>query len=387
MRVTPMLFLALMGLFPTVAYATIIKDEPAPEGVPRTGVVIVAPTTFNNSWELTNLTPIIVANDAEARKLAESLKRKAGVHYIDVITGSEASTSGLQSALNRAAGEGLARFIFAYRGFGIGEDAGESCLVLANWDHENPSSGCMPSTEAALLVSATAPWQLVLIDASIDGSASVGPVLKIGTYGPTADSWPGEMPVISPGKAREYASCNVLWPVIRQILDESPADAPLAMGELVTEVTARASRYTEGRCTEVIHPRADGRWYSNDVVIPIPTPPKSAEPPAPEVLATHTESALPVPPKPPKATRTVGKDTWVLAGATVACGAASLVTRGKLHALESTMVDDEAKLANYNSQAELSEAAAQRPIYGWTMLGTGACAVGSAIGAGITFAF
>lgn len=382
MRVTPMLFLALMGLFPTVAYATIIKDEPAPEGVPRTGAIIVAVTTFNMPWELTNLTPFIVTNDAEARKLGESLKRKEGVHYIDVITGSEATTSGVRNAFDHAAAEGVARIIYAHRGPGLGDDSGEPCFMLADWDHESPERGCMSASEAATLVAATAPWQFVLVDASFDMTSALGPVLKASTYGPTADTWPGEMPVLSPSKSREYATCNVLWPVFRQILDETPVDAQLTMGQLVTEVTARAPVYAEGRCTESIHPRADGKWFANDVVIPSPLPP------APEVAvaAVPLETALPMPPQ-SKPSRTVGKDTWVLAGTTVACSAASLVARGKLHALEETMVDDEAKLANYNSQAELSEAAAQRPIYGWTMLSTGACAVGSAIGAGITFAF
>ena len=377
------------------ASAMVLKDVDAQPGVPRTGVVIVAVTSYIGDWETEKLGPTSMVDDAYAKRLAEQLMAKPGVHYVALLTGSEATASGMTTALQKAADEKLDFLVFSYRGFGLGADAHASCFVTADWDHQNPFATCLLAKKVAPLVTAAAPRRLVLLDAS-SPSPDITVAVKADTFGPTADDWPVQgdpnTAIMSAGKTERYTVCNSFTPMFAAVVNQGRPEAALTFGDLTGGIAAIASTPPGGKlpqsvsaCTPPIVPSVDATWFSDVVLIPAVDVPKAPDP----TVVMHTVPPLPTEPlKAPKAKP--------LSTPTVA----SLVTTGVCAAVGvGSLAYGEGRLAEYNDADWAAEhypsgdadriaaGNAELPTYGYIAATGLTCAVGGAAASGLTWYF
>ncbi len=375
------------------ASAMVLKDVDAQPGVPRTGVVIVAVSSYIGDWEIDKLTSAV--DDAYAKRLAEVFVGKPGVHYVALLTGSEATASGMTTALQKAADEKLGFLVFSYRGFGLGADTHESCFVAADWDHTDPFKTCLRATKVAPLVTAAAPRRLVLLDASAP-SPAITSAVQADTFGPTADDWPvkddPDTAVMSAGRMEKNTLCNTLTPMIAAVVSEGPPETALTFGDLTGGIakiasTPPGSPLPRGvsACSPPIIPSVDATWFSDVVLVPAVDVPKLPDP----TLVMHTITPLPTtPPKAPKA-KPLGTPT-----------VASLVTTGVCAVVGvGSYAYGESRLAEYNDADWAAEhypggdadriaaGEAELPTYGY-IAGAGlTCAVGGAAASGLTWWF
>lgn len=376
------------------ASAMVLKDVDAQPGVPRTGVIIVAVSSYIGDWETTELGTFVLIDDAYAKRLVETFMTKPGVHYVVLLTGSEATASGMTTALTKAADEKLDFLVFSYRGFGLGADTHESCFAAADWDHGNPWKTCLPAKKVAPLVTAAAKRRLVLLDASTP-SAAITKAVGADTFGSTADDWPvqddQDTTVVSSGRTQKYTACNAFSPMIAAIVKTVAPETALTYGDLTSGLSAIASSPPDKLppgimpCTTPIQPSYDGTWFSDVVLIPAVDMPK----PPDTTIVVHTTDPLPTElPKAPKVKR--------LSTPTVA----SLVTTGVCAAVGiGSLAYGESRLAEYNDADWAAEhypggdadriaaGNAELPTYGYIAATGLTCAVGGAAASGLTWYF
>lgn len=362
------------------AEAAVLKDIDAQADTPRTGVVIVGVNTYINSWEATNLTPNVVVNDAYANRLGEAYAKKDGVHYVEVLTGTDASSTGITRALTRVREEKLDMLTFAYRGYGLGADGRDtSCFMASDWDHRKPEAMCLNARAVSELVDAAAVRALVMLDAS-SRSEAVEAEIGYKTWGPTADDWPNpKTPVISADKAKQYTACGELWPMIVEMLGVGTPGSGLLFGALTTGIAERESTHSIEQCGgNALHVRADGTFFATDVYIPNVAPP---------VVAMLPEAAPLVPAKKP------AKKLTTPTIASLAGTGACLVLGGV-----STVVGEN-RLAQYNNAAwaaenyphddagRITDGEAEIPVYGALAVTGFTCAGIGAAASGLTWYF
>ena len=290
------------------ASAMVLKDVDAQPGVPRTGVVIVAVTSYIGDWETEKLGPTSMVDDAYAKRLAEQLMAKPGVHYVALLTGSEATASGMTTVLQKAADEKLDFLVFSYRGFGLGADAHASCFVTADWDHQNPFATCLLAKKVAPLVTAAAPRRLVLLDASTpspDITVAVKPTRSAPPRTTGRCKATRTRRSCRPEKTERYTVCNSFTPMFAAVVNQGRPEAALTFGDLTGGIAAIASTPPGGKlpqgvsaCTPPIVPSVDATWFSDVVLIPAVDVPKAPDP----TVVMHTVPPLPTEPlKAPKA--------------------------------------------------------------------------------------
>lgn len=384
----PAVILTFLASVPS-AFAMVLKDVDAEPGVSRTGVLIVGESTFINSWESTELGPSVVTGDAYAKRLAESFVRKTGVHYVEVLTGSEATQDGTLSALKRMQGEQLETFVFSYRGFGLGADTHESCITAADWDHTKPFTTCISAdtiNELGLLI---AKRQLIILDASIPAPASVTAAIKADMFGPTADDWPvtGDTAVISSGKTQRYVECGSFASMLTTIVGNSAPEDALTFGTMTSQldVIAKSPKDTlpagVEQCTTPIQPTVEATWFSDVVVIPG----TMVAAPEPQTVPLPTDPLT----APTKATKKIGTPTVASLIATGVCaavgGASWAYGEHRLNqyndptwAAENFPGDDVGRIAA--GEAEI-------PTYGYLAVGGFSCAGIGAAASGLTWYF
>ncbi len=360
-----------------VAQAAVLKDVNAQDGVPRTGVIVVAVSAYVNPWEAEHLTQNVVILDAYAKRLAEAYAKKDGVHYVEVLTGTDALASGITGALVRVREEKLDMLTFTYRGFGLGADGrNTSCFMAADWDHKNPETSCLNAKVVSDLVDQAATHSVVILDASLRSEA-VEKEIAYKTWGPTADDWPNpKTPVVSADKAKQYTACGELWPILGEVLGSGMPEGGLTIGDVTTGIAARAAEHAVERCAgNALHVRSDGSFFASDVYIPN--------------VRKAVVVSMPIEPlsPPKKVVRRLTTPTIASLAATGAC----LVAGGV-----STAVG-ESRLAEYNSvdwaeenypnddDARIAAGQAEIPTYGYIATGSFVCAGIGAAATGLTW--
>ncbi len=381
------LTIALAAFFAPSAHAMVLKDVEAQPGVPRTGVIIVAVSSYIGTWESTELGTFVVVDDAYAKRLADPFLAKPGVHYVALLTGSEATASGILTALKNAADEHLDFLVFSYRGFGLGADVRESCFAAADWDHDDPFQSCLSVNEVAPLVTAAAKRRLVLLDASTPSKAITDEV-DADTFGPTADDWPvqndPDTTIVSSGRTQKYTACNTFSPMIAAIVKAIPPEAAVTYGDLTAGLSAIASsppdKLPQGitPCTTPLQPSFDGTWFSDVVLVP-----------AVEVATTPEVVTVAPHPLPRKATKKIGPPTiasLITTGVCTAVGVGSWAYGA--HRLEE--YNDPAWAEEHfpgNDGARIAAGQEEIPTYGYLALGGLSCAGVGAAASGLTWYF
>lgn len=370
----------------STAHAVVLKDIEAEPGVQKTGVLIVGVSAYQGAWEAAQLGPFVMINDAYAKRLADPFIAKPGVHYVELLTGSEATSDGIVYALTALAEKKLDVLVFSYQGFGLGADTHESCFAAADWDHNDPFVTCLRATKVAPLITNAAKRRLVLLDASAP-SHDITTAIESDTFGPTADDWPvkgdRDTAVVSSGRSQKYIECKAFGPTIAAVVKAIPPSAPITFGDVTTGIATIASLPPDKQppgvatCATPLQLSVDSAWFSDVVIIPGVTPP------IPTPLPVDPPAQLKRKPKP-------------LRGPTVA----SLVTTGVCAAVGvGSYVAGENRLAEYNdpdwAQAHYpgddkgrTEAAnAELPIYGSVAIAGFSCAGIGAAASGLTWYF
>lgn len=374
------------------AFAMVLKDVDAQPGVPRTGVLIVGVSAYIDSWETTEVGSLVITNDAYAKRLADAFAKKPGVHYVELLTGSEATSSGITASLQRVVDEHLAFLVFSYRGLGLGADTRESCFAAADWSHTKPLKSCLPASTVNELIVLAAPRQLVLLDASTP-APTVTAAIKADMFGPTADDWPssGDTAVASSGKKERHAACNSFSAMLVAVLSSGAPEDALTFGTFTSQIDgiakSTADKLPSGvqSCGETpLQPSIDATWFADVVIVPGIEVPKPVE-------TVVNVTPLPTDPltAPTKATKKIGTPT-----------VASLITTGVCAAVGGTSwAYGEHRLNQYNDPTWAAEnfpggdadrfaaGEAEIPTYGYLAIGGFSCAGIGAAASGLTWYF
>lgn len=355
--------IAVLGFFttPSQGFAAVLKDVDAPTGTPRTGVLIVAPSVFIVTTAATEFGPLVVTADAEAQRMADAFRAQPGVHYVEVLSGTTATMSGVTTAITRLTEEHLEYVIFSYRGLGLNADAPPPCFVLADWDPGSPDGSCLSAVTVAELLAKAAPHRLALLDAT-RATPSLLRTMGYEAWGPSADDWPNAMPAVSVGKSREAVDCPVFSPMITKVIGAVEPHEGLTMGMLTTRLTAEATEVSRERCGSMtLHVTFGGQYSPLDAVIP---------PVALAAMATTTP--LPAKPHPSATWKRDGKASTAtvataIASGVLAAGAGGVTAYGYTQ-LANYNDRDWVNAEGYTSAARQTAADAELPVYGWTAL-------------------